>query len=159
MQPGDPDYTTVQTRLQTYARARAAAGPVDNGLPIWDWAYMGLFLAEYYLATGDVNVLPGINSYTLKLAVSQSINGTFGHSASVLRPDGSGRRMGIGYGPVNAVGIVANMAIVMGKKALLAGGQSINPEIDGAIQRGSDFFAFYVNKGPIPYGEHEPFCP
>jgi hypothetical protein len=62
-----------------------------------------------------------------------------------------------GYGPVNAVGIVANMAIVMGKKALLAGGQPIDPEIDGAIQRGSDFFAFYVNKGPIPYGEHEPF--
>jgi hypothetical protein len=157
VQPGDPDYATVQARLQTYARARATAGPQPVGLPIWDWAYLGLFLAEYYLATGDATVLPGISSYTLKLAVSQSINGTFGHSASVLRPDGSGRRMGIGYGPVNAVGIVANMAIVMGKKALLAGGQPIDPEIDGAIQRGADFFAFYVNKGPIPYGEHEPF--
>ena len=133
------------------------AGPINGGLPIWDWAYVGLFLAEYYLATGDANVLPGINSYTLKLAESQSINGTFGHGPSVLRPDGSGRRMNTGYGPVNAVGIVANMAIVMGKKALLAGGQAIDPEIDGAIQRGSDFFAFYVNKGPIPYGEHEPF--
>ncbi|MCF7731599.1 MAG: DUF6288 domain-containing protein [Akkermansiaceae bacterium] len=157
VQSGDPDYATVQTRLQTYARALASAGPKDNGLPIWDWAYMGLFLAEYYLATGDANVLPGINSYTLKLAQSQSINGTFGHGPSVSRPDGSGRRMNTGYGPVNAVGIVANIAIVLGKKALLAGGQSIDPEIDGAIQRGSDFFAFYVNKGPIPYGEHEPF--
>ncbi|OYV07148.1 MAG: hypothetical protein CFE26_02555, partial [Verrucomicrobiales bacterium VVV1] len=157
VQPGDPDYATVQTRLQTYARARATAGPQPVGLPIWDWAYSGLFLAEYYLATGDANVLPGINSYTLKLAQSQSINGTFGHGPSTLRPDGSGRRMGIGYGPVNAVGIVANIAIVLGKKALLAGGQTIDPEIDGAIQRGSDFFAFYVNKGPIPYGEHEPF--
>ena len=140
VQPGDPDYATVQTRLQTYARARAAAGPGNAGM--WDVAYSGLFLAEYYLATSDANVLPGINSFTLKLAVSQSINGTFGHSASVLRPDGSGRRMGIGYGPVNAVGIVANMALVLGKKALLAGGQAIDPEIDGAIQRGADFFAF-----------------
>jgi hypothetical protein len=157
VQPGDPDYATVQTRLQTYARARATAGPVDNGLPIWDWGYLGLFLAEYYLATGDPNVLAGINSFTLKLSISQSINGTYGHGPSVLRPDGSGRRMNTGYGPVNSVGIVANMAIVMGKKALLAGGQAIDPEIDGAIQRGSDFFAFYVNKGPIPYGEHEPF--
>jgi hypothetical protein len=157
VQPGDPDYSTVQTRLQTYARARASAGPQPVGLPIWDWAYIGLFLAEYYLATGDAAVLPGVHSYTLKLAVSQSINGTFGHGPSVFRPDGSGRRMNTGYGPVNAVGIVANMAIFMGRKALIAGGQAIDPEIDGAIQRGSDFFAFYVNKGPIPYGEHEPF--
>jgi hypothetical protein len=157
VQPGDPDYATVQTRLQTYARSRASAGPQPVGLPIWDWAYSGLFLAEYYLATGDANVLPGINSYTIKLSESQSINGTFGHGPSVLRPDGSGRRMGAGYGPVNAVGIVANMAIVLGRKALLQGGQAVDPEIDGAIQRGSDFFAFYVNKGPIPYGEHEPF--
>jgi autotransporter-associated beta strand protein len=157
VQSGDPDYAAVQSRLQTYARSLASAGPVNNGLPIWDWAYEGLFLAEYYLATGDANVLPGINSYVLKLAQSQTINGTFGHGPSVLRPDGSGRRVGTGYGPVNAVGIVANMAIVMGKKALIQGAQAINPEIDGAIQRGSDFFAFYVNKGPIPYGEHEPF--
>lgn len=157
VQPGDPDYATVQTRLQTYARSRATAGPQAVGLPIWDWAYSGLFLAEYYLATGDANVLPGINSYTIKLAQSQSINGTFGHGPSMLRPDGSGRRMGIGYGPVNAVGIVANMAIVLGRKALVQGAQVIDPEINGAIQRGSDFFAFYVNKGPIPYGEHEPF--
>ena len=157
VQSGDPDFAAVQTRLQTYARALATAGPVNGGLPIWDWAYEGLFLAEYYLATGDANVLPGINSYTLKLVQSQSINGTFGHGPSVLRPDGSGRRMNTGYGPVNAIGIVANTAIVLGKKALLAGGQAIDPEIDGAIQRGSDFFAVYVNKGPIPYGEHEPF--
>ncbi len=156
VQSGDPDFTTVQTRLQTYARARATAGPQAVGLPIWDWAYSGLFLTEYYLATSDASVLPGINSYTIKLAQSQSINGTFGHNASVVRSDGSGRRMGIGYGPVNAVSIVANMAIVMGKKALVKGAQSINPEIDGAIQRGSDFYAFYVNKGPIPYGEHGP---
>ena len=60
------------------------------------------------------------------------------------------------YGPVNQVGIPANIAIVMGKKALLAAGQPIDPEIDPAIQRGADFFAWYVNKGSIPYGEHEP---
>jgi autotransporter-associated beta strand protein len=157
VQPGDPDYATVQTRLQTYARARATAGPEDRGLPIWDWGYLGLFLAEYFLSTGDANVLSGINNYTLTLAQSQSIYGTFGHSASALRPDGSGRRVCIGYGPVNQVGIVANMAIVMGRKALVAGARAVDPKIDAAIQRGSDFFAWYVNKGPIPYGEHEPF--
>ena len=155
--PGDPDYATVQTRLQTYARARATAGPQPGSLVNWDWGYLGLFLAEYYLSTGDANVLSGINKFSLALAQSQSIYGTFGHSPSVLRPDGSGRRMGIGYGPVNQVGIVANTAIVMGRKALVAGAQTVDPQIDAAIQRGSDFFAWYVNKGPIPYGEHEPF--
>ena len=156
VQSGDPNYATVQTRLQSYARALATAGP-RQGLPIWDWGYIGLFLAEYYLSTGDANVLSGINAYTLTLAQSQSMYGTFGHSASVSRPDGSGRRSTIGYGPVNQVGIAANMAIVMGRKALATAGRAIDPEIDPAIQRGSDFFAWYVNKGPIPYGEHEPF--
>ena len=58
--PGDLDYSTVQTRLQTYARAISTAGPVHTGLSIWNWGYLGVFLAEYYLATGDANVLPGI---------------------------------------------------------------------------------------------------
>lgn len=155
--PGDPDYAAVQARLQTYARARATAGPQQGSLVNWGWSYTGLFLAEYYLSTGDANVLSGIQAYALALAQSQSIYGTFGHSPSVLRPDGSGRRVGIGYGPVNQVGIVANLAIVMARKALVAAAQAIDPRIDAAIQRGSDFFAWYVNKGPIPYGEHEPF--
>ncbi len=156
VQPGDANYTAVQTRLQTFARAQAAAGPVDNGLPIWDWGYMGIFLAEYYLSTGDAVVLPGISQYTVKLAQSQSMMGTFGHSPAALRADDSGRLSCIGYGPVNSAGAPANLAIVMGKKALLAGAQAVDPVIDPAIQRGSDFFAYYVNKGSIPYGEHAP---
>jgi len=154
--PGDPNYATVQTRLQTFARSAATTGPQNWGLPIWDWGYMGLFLAEYYLSTGDTNVVPGINSYTVTLAQSQSMYGTFGHGPSVVRPDGSGRRSVAGYGPVNQCGIPANIAIVIGKKALVAAGQPIDAEIDPAIQRGSDFFAWYVNKGSIPYGEHVP---
>jgi autotransporter-associated beta strand protein len=155
--PGDPDYATVQDRLQTYARTLAGTPPQPSGLHIWNWAYFGLFLGEYYLSTDDADVIPGVNNYSVALAQSQSMYGTFGHNAAVLRPDGSGRRSNIGYGPLNQVGIVANMAMAMGKKSLLAAGQPIDPEIDPAIQRGLDFFAWFVNKGPIPYGEHEPF--
>lgn len=154
--PGDPNHATVQTRLQTYARARANEGPLRRSLPIWDWSYSLLFLSEYYLLTGDSQVVAGIHNFTLTLAESQSIYGTYGHSESAIRPDGTGRRVSIGYGPVNSVGVVANIALVMGKKALQAASQSIDPEIDSAIERGSNFFAFYVNKGSIPYGEHEP---
>lgn len=155
--PADPDYAAVQTRLQTYARATASEGPQELGLPLWDWAYAGLFLAEYYLSTNDANMLPGIAAFTNKLVQSQSAYGTFGHDPARSTSDGTGRLYSTGYGPVNSVAIVANMAIVLGRKALVAGGQTINPNIDPAIQHASDFYAWYVNKGSIPYGEHEPY--
>ena len=53
-------------------------------------------------------------------------------------------------------GNIANIAIVLGKKALLAASQPIDPKIDTAIQRGTGFLGSYVNKGGIPYGEHMP---
>ncbi len=154
--PGDPHHAEVQTRLQAYARARATEGPLPRGLPIWDWSYTLLFLSEYYLLTGDAQVVAGIQNFSLTLAQSQSIYGTYGHSPSAIRPDGTGRRVSIGYGPVNSVGLVANIALTLGRTALQAAGQSIDPEIHAAIERGSKFFAFYVDKGSIPYGEHEP---
>ena len=154
--PGDPNYVTVQGRLQTFARSMAATGPQRWGLDIWDWGYNNLFLSEYYLSTGDATVLSGISQYCVTLAQSQSMYGTFGHNPAMPRPDGSGRLSVIGYGPVNQAGLPANLALAIGKNALVAGGQAIDPQIDAAIQHGSDFFAWYVNKGSIPYGEHIP---
>lgn len=154
--PKDPNYKNVQERLQSYARGLSNEGPKRVSIPIWDWSYIALFLSEYYLITGDAEVVPGIKKFTLTLAQSQSIYGTYGHSPSALKPDGSGVRISIGYGPVNAVGLTANLAMVMGKKALLAAKQTVDPEIDVAIERGSKFFGWYANKGSIPYGEHGP---
>ena len=156
--PGDADYATVQTRLQTFARALAATTPnPEDSLYIWDWGYIGLFLGEYYLSTNDANVVAGLNNYTVALAKVQSRYGTYGHKGSLLKADGSLHGTIGPYGPVNQAGLPANLAIVMGKKALLAANQPLDPEIDPAIQRGANFFAWYVNKGPIPYGEHDPF--
>jgi Family of unknown function (DUF6288)/PA14 domain/Bacterial Ig domain len=158
--PGDPNYTTVQTRLQTFARALAASPPATSdysSVDTWSTGYLALFLGEYYLSTGDAQVVAGLNTYILALAKAQSRYGTYGHAGSLLKADGSLHGTIPPYGPVNAAAIPANIAIVVGKKALLAASQPIDPEIDPAIQRGSDFYAWYVNKGPIPYGEHEPF--
>lgn len=151
-----PEYARVQEALQNYARNCAKLGPQKVSLAIWDWSYQGLFLAEYYLQTGDPEVVSGINQFTLTLAKSQSIYGTFGHGPAVFKPDGSNLRICTGYGPVNSVGTTANLAIYMGKMALLAAKQKIDPEIDLAIKRGSNFFGWYTNKGSIPYGEHAP---
>ena len=160
--PGDANYAAVQTRLQSYARALAPANLNLTGCNPWSWGYFGIFLSEYYLrsvadGTPDTSVLHGINEYALGLAKGQSRYGTFGHGGSLLKTDGSLHGTIPPYGPVNAAGIPANIAIVMGKKTLAAAGLAIDPEYDPAIQRAVDFFGFYVNKGPIPYGEHEPY--
>ncbi len=161
--PGDADYAIVQTRLKTFADALAANTLQPWGQEMWTWSYMNIFLSEYYLrsvADGapDASVLAGISRFTVAMAKAQSRYGTFSHGGTPPRPDGSLHGTVTPYGPVNAAGIPTNIAIVMGKKALVAGSQAIDPEIDPAIQRGSDFFSYYMNKGSIPYGEHEPWA-
>jgi HEAT repeat protein/regulation of enolase protein 1 (concanavalin A-like superfamily) len=159
--PGDPNYATVQTRLQIYARSVAALDLQPEGMYMWSASYMGMFLSEYYLrtvadGTPDGSVLPGIKKFTEAIANAQSMYGTFGHGGADLKANGSLHGSVPPYGPINSVGIPANIAIVLGKKALVAGNQTINLEIDPAITRASNFFGYYVNKGGIPYGEHEP---
>ncbi|MEN9974391.1 MAG: hypothetical protein RLZZ282_397, partial [Verrucomicrobiota bacterium] len=123
---------------------------LKDGSVVWDWGYSNLFLCEYYLATGDKEVLHAINQYTITLAKGQSLFGTFGHGISELTSTGKLHGSIPPYGPVNAAGLVGNLAIVMGKKC------GVNdPEIDPAIERASKFFGYYVDKGAIPYGEHE----
>ncbi len=161
--PGDEDYAIVQTRLKSFADSLVGNTLQPWGQETWSWSYMSIFLSEYYLrtvadGTPDASVLAGIDRYTVAIAKGQSRYGTFSHGGTPPRPDGSLHGTVTPYGPVNAAGIPANIAIVMGKKALVAGGQTIDPEIDPAIQRGSDFFSYYMNKGSIPYGEHEPWA-
>jgi hypothetical protein len=53
---------------------------------------------------------------------------------------------------VNQAGLVAQLSIVLGKKAGV-----VSPEIDPAIGRAAKFFGYYVNRGSVPYGEHQPY--
>ncbi len=142
-------------KLQAFARQ---IGPktlkleLKKGMVVWQWGYKNLFLCEYYLRTGDKEVLHAIREYTVTLAKGQSMYGTFGHGISELTPDGSLHGSIAPYGPVNAAGLVGNLAIVMGKKCGVQ-----DPEIDPAIERASKFFGYFVDKGAIPYGEHAPW--
>ncbi|MEI6607800.1 MAG: DUF6288 domain-containing protein, partial [Verrucomicrobiota bacterium] len=131
--PTDTDYATVQTRLQTFAHALVPAAPL-TGCDTWNWGYIGIFLSEYYLrsvADGapDATVLNGANAYAVALAKGQSKYGTFGHGGAEAHADGSLHGSISWYGPVNSAGIPANIAIAMGKKALLAGSYAIDAEI------------------------------
>jgi len=121
-----------------------------KGMVAWDWGYKNIFLCEYYLLTNDKLVMPAIREYTLALAKGQSMYGTFGHG--VIPPVAKLELRSVPpYGPVNSVGLPANMAIVLGKKCGVK-----DPEVDAAINRADGFFGYFVDKGIIPYGEHTP---
>jgi hypothetical protein len=122
------------------------------GMVVWDWGYKNLFLCEYYLLTGDKEVLHAINEYTVMLAKGQGMYGTFGHGISDRTEDGKLHGSIPPYGPVNQSGLIGNLAIVMGKKCGVS-----DPEVLPAIDRANKFFGYFVDKGAVPYGEHEPW--
>ena len=141
-------------KVQEFARKMGPTSlklELKDGMVVWDWGYRGLFLSEYFLLTGDKEVLHAIREYTLSLAKGQSLYGTFGHGISRLTAEGKLHGSIPPYGPVNMAGLVGNMAIVMGKKCGV-----VDPEVDAAIARAAGFFGYFVDKGTIPYGEHEP---
>ncbi len=82
-------------KVQAYAR-KVAAGVGKLTVPLnqmcaWPWGYNNTFLCEYYLATGDKEVLPAIGEYTITSAKGQSWCGTYatawhGPSRTVPQP-------------------------------------------------------------------------
>ena len=119
--------------------------------------YNSIFLAEYYMLTNDAEVFHGLSEYVIYAAKHTSMFGTAGHGFSNVPPPGGWEAGGTHgsmswYGPVNQAGLVAQLTIVLGKKAGV-----VSPEIDPAIARAANFFGYYVNRGSIPYGEHQPY--
>lgn len=149
---GNPDYLP---RVQEFARKFAPAS-LDFSKTIkgatWDQGYRNLFLCEYFLLTGDKEVLHGIREYTLSMARGQSMYGTFGHGFAAKTADGKNHGSIPPYGPVNMAGLPANLSIVLAKKCGIE-----DPEADQAIARTAGFFGYFTDKGAIPYGEHEPW--
>ena len=152
---GNPDYLPM---LQTYARSLAPKG-LDlerNGIDAWN-CYNSIFLAEYYMLTKDAEVFHGLSEYVIYAAKHTSMFGTSGHGFSTVAPPGGWETGGTHgsiswYGPVNQAGLAAQLTVVLGKKAGV-----VSPEIDPAIARAARFFGYYVNRGSIPYGEHQPY--
>ncbi|MEI7900136.1 MAG: DUF6288 domain-containing protein [bacterium] len=152
---GNSEY---QPLLQKYARSLA---PKDldlerDGIDAWR-CYNGVFLAEYFLLTKDAEVFHGLSEYVIYAAKHSSMFGTAGHGFAGVAPPGGWETGGTHgliswYGPVNQAGLAAQLAIVLGKKAGV-----VSPEIDPAIARAANFFGYYVNRGSVPYGEHQPY--
>lgn len=112
------------------------------GTSTWFIGYSGVFLGEYYLATGDKKVLPAIKARCDQLAAGQWFGG-WGHGTTNCNP---------GYvtgGTLNAAGDQALTTLVLAREC----GLRVNPKVyDRAIIQ---FFRF-AGRGGVPYGDHHP---
>jgi len=126
--------------------ARKVADHTPGGHISWGYAYDTLFLAEYALATGDETVLPGLRRLALDIARGQSRVGTWGHAFA--RPDGILN----GYGCMNQPGIVLTLAMALAREAGVR-----DPLLGQAIDKAARFLRWYVHKGAVPYGDHDPW--
>jgi len=138
---GNKEYRPL---LADYAR-KVAVFEAD-GFASWYYGYATLFLAEYVAATGDQSVMPGLRRLAGEIARGMSAVGTWGHKFA--RPSGNCN----GYGCMNSPGIVLALAMVTAREAGVK-----DPDVDRAIAKSSQFLRWYVNKGAIPYGDHQPW--
>lgn len=123
-----------------------AADFAPDGFKPWYYGYVTTFLAEYVLATGDTTVLPGLKRQVMEAVGGQSLVGTWGHNFA--SPSGNAS----GYGCMNQPGISLCIALVLAREAGVK-----DPGLDRAIVKAADFLRWYVNKGAIPYGDHQPY--
>lgn len=138
---GNPEYLPMLTGYaKTVAEYRA------ESMATWHYGYAISFLAEYVMATGDKSVLPGLKRMTMEAALGQSSVGTWGHKFAM--PNGKLN----GYGCMNAPGLTLAISMVLARQAGVS-----DPALDKAIAKAAGFLRWYVNKGAVPYGDHEPW--
>jgi hypothetical protein len=125
--------------LEKYALALAEK---DCGRSTWYLGYSGIFLGEYYLATGDRRVLPALKARCDALKSGQYYGG-WGHSVDKCNP---------GYvtgGVLNAAGDQALTTLVLSRECGVAVDEKT---YDNALRL---FFRF-AGRGGVPYGDHHP---
>jgi hypothetical protein len=130
--------------LAAYAK-KVATSLHAGSMWTWFYGYGNLFMAEYVLATGDQSILPELKRTTMEVVRGQGKMGTWGHEFA--RPDGNLN----GYGCMNQPGIVLTLSLVLARQ----GGVN-DPALDRSIDKSANFLRYYVNKGAIPYGDHQP---
>lgn len=112
----------------------------EAGHETWRWGYCNLFLAEYYLATGDKRVLPTIAEYCDRLSQGQCNPGTWGHKIvdDWIPP---------GYGSMNQSGLVCFLSMIAARQC----GVPVDEE---ALANSIEFYGRYAGWGAVPYGDH-----
>lgn len=126
--------------------AQWAANFSADGFATWYYGYVMTLDAEYVIATGDQSVMPGLRRLALEAAHGQSAVGTWGHKFAM--PNGNLS----GYGSMNQPGISLTIGMVLAREAGVK-----EADLDRAIAKSAAFLRWYVDKGAVPYGDHQPF--
>lgn len=147
-----------QPKIRAYAqwlsRDEKTGGPVtfdvsSDGKRVWNTSYNLIFLAEYFLSTGDASVLPAIETLGVGAAKGQSWVGSYGHRFASRTPDGGYNGTLVGYGAINNASLSMWCGMVLASKCGVE-----DPFLTKAIARSKRFFDFYIGHGGIPYGDH-----
>jgi len=112
------------------------------GTSVWMIGYSGIFLGEYYLATGDKRVLPAMEERCNTLSKGQYFGG-WGHNANHCGP---------GYvtgGLLHAAGDQALTTLVLAREC----GVDVS---DNTYNDALRLFFRYAGRGGVPYGDHHP---
>lgn len=141
---GEKSYMDEVKKL-AQATVRKPYGP-EISLACWHYSFANIFLAEYYLITGDRSVLPEIRRMSTLLVKGQGPMGTWGHTFAEYDKD----RLR-GYGAVNAAGLPVSISLVLARECGLK-----FKGLDEAIEESSTFFRRHVGIGAIPYGDGPP---
>ena len=141
---GNPDYLPlVRQQVESFS---TYSDLERRGLHSWWYGPINLLLAEYVLATGDRTFLPNLERITGEIVEGQSEVGSWGH-----RMVQSNGRLS-GYGMMNAPGLPMTISLVLARKAGVE-----HPDLDDAIEKSARLMRFYVGKGSVPYGDHQPW--
>ncbi|MEN8864629.1 MAG: DUF6288 domain-containing protein [Akkermansiaceae bacterium] len=117
-----------------------------ESMATWYYGYAITLLAEYTMATGDNSFLSGLSRLALEASEGQSIVGSWGHKFA-----GEDGRL-VGYGMMNAPGLTLTNALILAQKSGVT-----EPKVGIAIKRSIRLLRFYIGKGAIPYGDHQPW--
>lgn len=134
---GEADYLP-NVRLQ--ARKLAAAAEQRPTNSTWHLGYQGILLAEYYLRTGDRQVLPGLKSLCDR-AIETQAAGAWGHGGSPPNP---------GYvqsGLMNSAGVPVLTTLILAREC----GVAVDEE---GFVRSLKFFYRMAGHGNVCYGDH-----
>ena len=131
--------------------ARSIGGPdAKAGGGSWHGSYRLVFVAEYYLATQDEEVLPYITNQANYIGRGVSGVGTWSHGMAPVSKNGM-------YGPPGAYGAMNQCSITCAMGLVLAQKCGVESEyVDEAVRRALNFLRYYAGKGTIPYGDHPP---
>lgn len=128
---GDDSYLpVVKTHLMKF----------ENTSHTWQNGYFGIAMAEYYLRTGDKEILPKLQEICDDSVARQKF-GTWNHWGPGINP---------GYvqgGLMNPAGLPVFTTLILGKECGIAVDQA-------ALEKSLTFFYRFVGHGSVPYGNH-----